>query len=465
MPNFAFERSLLHTLADNVPHRIYAKDTGSRFVFANKAVAFGMGVASPEDLLGKTDFGFYPADSAAQYFAQEQEIMRTGQPLLNHEEHAYYVLSNTDAWMLTTKVPLRDDAGQVIGIVGINYDITERKAAEQVLRDARLMAEQAAIAKSELLATMSHELRTPLNSVLGYAQLLKHDTGLSAHQVSSLDTIERSGRHLLLLINDVLEMAKIESGKLELSLAAVHLPVFAQVVGDIIRVKAAEKGLHFTSELDPDLPPVVIADERRMGQILLNLLGNAVKFTDAGHVILRLRCVSKTPTLAQVRFEVADTGAGLRSDELEKIFEPFEQAGDRRRRAEGTGLGLAISRKLVEAMGAQIQVRSVPGAGSAFSFDLALPVQPTGSTQPATRAQNDAPQGPLVAPPEEEMKTLYVLARVGNMREIGRYASHLLTLGEQYGSVAQTLQLLAKRCESKAILELVQRLGCTPAEG
>jgi PAS domain S-box-containing protein len=459
MPDLAFERSLLRTLAEHVPHRIYAKDTEGRFVFANQAVARGMGATDPEQLLGKTDFGFYSNEAAAQYYAEEQDIIRSGEPMLNHEEHVRYSLTSDEAWMLTTKVPLRDDSGRVVGIVGINYDITERKAAEQALRAARLEAEAASRAKSEFLATMSHELRTPLNAVLGYAQMLRADASLSEYQQASLDTIERSGEHLLQLVNDVLDMAKIESGNFELRPVAVHLTDLVQVVGNIVRVKAAEKRLRFSTELDAGLPPLVMVDGRRLGQILINLLANAVKFTDAGSVRLGVRCASLSPSQVAVRFEIADTGPGLQRADMDKLFLRFEQAGNARQRAEGTGLGLAISRELVEAMNGKLVVESEPGVGSVFSFELVLPVEATALTQPRRTAGGDVSGDVPVAPPDAELKTLRELALAGNMREISRYAERLLTLGEQYRGLAERLRVLASGFESKAILELVQRFS------
>ena len=451
------EHTLLHTLADNVPHRIYAKDTACRFTFANRAVANGMGAANPQELLGRTDFDFYPPEAAARYFEEEQQIMRSGCPMLSHEEHVFYSRSGAEAWLLTTKLPLRDDEGGTIGIVGINYDITERKRAEEALQEAKRLAEVTARAKSEFLARMTHELRTPLNSVLGYVQILQRDSNLSERQVASLATIEHSGRHLLLLINDVLDTAKIECGKFELAPASVHLAEFAQVVGDIIRVKASEKGLQFFCNVDPRLPPVVTVDERRLGQVLLNLLGNAVKFTERGAVTLALQGGAAYGSSVDVRFEVRDTGSGLPADDIERIFRPFEQAGDLQQRMLGTGLGLAVSRQLVQAMGSEIEVRSEPGAGSVFSFGLTLPVPAVSVAHTVTLDDPDI--APLIAPPEEELQVLRTLARAGNMRDICEYASHLQTLGVQYGRVARQLRLLASRCESKAIAELVQRLG------
>jgi len=345
------ERVLFRTLAEYMPHRIYAKDTQGRFVFANKAVAVGMGASCPEDLLDRTDFDFYPAYEAAKYFAEERCIIETREPMINHEEHVHYTRSNSQAWMLTTKVPLLDERGAVIGIAGINYDITLRKEAEQALSDAKRQAELATRAKTEFLAAMSHELRTPLNAVLGYAKLLQSDASLSDQQEFALRTIERSGQHVLLLINDLIDMSRLESGALHPCPTDVHLHDLLQSVGNIIRVKAAEKSLTFGCEIDPGLPPIAKVDGRRLSQVLLNLLSNAVKFTDAGEVSLRARCISLDASTVRIRFEVQDTGVGLRTDELQAIFAPYVQVGEARRRAEGVGLGLAISRQLVEALG------------------------------------------------------------------------------------------------------------------
>ena len=208
MPYQTFEHTLLHTLADNVPHRIYAKDTAGRFTFANRAVAIGMGASDPEELLGKTDFDFYAPDAAQQYFDEERQVLSSGQPMLDHEEHVFYSRSGKEAWLMTTKVPLRDEAGRIIGLVGINYEITERKAAEEALRAAKLLAEQATRAKTEFLAAMSHELRTPLNAVLGYAALLQRESSLGDKQRAALHTIEQGGKHLLLLINELLDLGR-----------------------------------------------------------------------------------------------------------------------------------------------------------------------------------------------------------------------------------------------------------------
>nr|WP_052170088.1 ATP-binding protein [Massilia sp. JS1662] len=253
----------------------------------------------------------------------------------------------------------------------------ERKEAEAA-REAAL-AEAVALARqrSQFLAQMSHELRTPLNAIIGYAQLLArapHD--LTERQSAGLATIHESGQHLLTLINDILDLARVEAGRMELHPAPVRLDAFLRGLADIMRVKAEEKGLAFSCELAPGLPAAVTIDETRLRQVLLNLLGNAVKFTDSGNVSLRVLPGPPTgvPDMARLRVEVADSGIGMCAQQLARIFQPFEQVAAAQRREGGTGLGLAISQQLVQLMGGHIDVASAPGKGSTFSFEIDVPV-------------------------------------------------------------------------------------------
>lgn len=257
-------------------------------------------------------------------------------------------------------------------------EIAERKRIGEALNDARLAAERANNAKSNFIARMSHELRTPLTAVLGYAQLLKLDDNLTKEQYEGLDIIEQSGDHLLTLINDVLDMAAIEAGKLSVNNQDVELEVFLQRISNIIRIRAEQKGVLFNFEAYDftqqtrieRLPKAVRGDPKLIRQVLINLLGNAVKFTDEGSIFFRIGVVGDN----RFRFEIQDSGIGISEDALDSIFQPFQQVSDSHRQAEGTGLGLAISHNLIELMGGNLEVESHFGVGSTFHFELDLPI-------------------------------------------------------------------------------------------
>ncbi|HET9644271.1 MAG TPA: response regulator [Burkholderiaceae bacterium] len=260
-------------------------------------------------------------------------------------------------------------------------DLVSARTAE--LREAKERAEDANRAKTVFLSRMSHELRTPLNAILGYAQVMRMDKQLVARQAAALDIIRNSGDHLLTLIVDILDLSKIEAGRADLYPAAMGMPAFLRGVADIIRIKAEEKKLSFALDAADDLPQAIMADEKRVRQVLLNLLGNAVKFTDAGEVRLVATMLSDESGVVRLRFEVRDTGIGIAADLTEQIFQPFEQAGDNGRRYGGTGLGLAISRQLARMMSGDIAVQSELGQGSVFCFEARFPkCQPAVSSAP-----------------------------------------------------------------------------------
>lgn len=311
------------------------------------------------------------AAQAAQFFSQPNAEIRNWQWFFSQPQ--LKVLS-----LASTPIPVRNVAGRLWVI----DDITERQQAEAAMQKAREMAEAAAHAKSEFLANVSHEIRTPLNGILGYTQILEKDRMLSEQQKNGLGIISRCGEHLLTLINDILDLSKIEARRMELYPETFHFSSFLSEIADICRIRAEQKGISLIDETLSPLPQYIRADEKRLRQALLNILGNAVKFTDEGGVIFRVGLVNdETPAAvaeppsnqAKIRFQIEDTGIGIAPEQLEAIFAPFQRVGESTRKTEGTGLGLSISRQLVQMMGGEVHVKSTLGEGSLFWFDLVLP--------------------------------------------------------------------------------------------
>jgi PAS domain S-box-containing protein len=509
------ESDLLHILMDNVPDAIYFKDLQSRFLRISRALALRFGLSDPFEAIGKTDFDFFNEEHARQAYEDEQEVIRTGRPLVAREEVENWADGRV-TWASTTKLPLRDHTGAIIGTFGISRDIThrkqaeaalrqakdlaeanqrrarlivdsaydayvamdadgfiidwnrqaeltfgwprelavdrllheliippayraehvagvrrfldtgqgpllnrrlevpalhrdgrefpveltispirygstwifsaflhdisERKLAEDELRKARDAAEAASQAKSEFLANMSHEIRTPMNAIIGMTELLL-DTPLNAEQHDYLDTVKKSADALLSVINDILDFSKIEAGKLELDYSPFDL---RESLGDMLNtlaLRAHQKGLELACHIAPDVPEMVVGDPLRLRQILLNLVGNAIKFTERGEVVVDVTSCPSPAASAETRrrdaesdpcilhFQVRDTGIGIPFEKQALIFEAFAQAdGSTTRRYGGTGLGLAISSRLVQRMGGRLWVESVPGRGSTFHF-------------------------------------------------------------------------------------------------
>jgi len=363
------ERNLLRTLIDYLPDFIYVKDTERRFLIANKSLAYFLGVSSPEELLGKTVFDLYPEEVARACDESDKAVLRTGQPLMNFEDNVYDPTGRTK-WVLTTLVPLRDSRGNVEGFVGIDRNITDRKRVEEELERAKVVAEAASRAKSEFLANMSHEIRTPMNGIMGMVELAL-DTELTAEQNEYLKMVKTSADALLTVINEVLDFSKIEAGKLDMD------PIPFQLRDNLVQtlkqfaVQAHQKGLELTCDIRPEVPEEIVADPTRFRQIIVNLVGNAIKFTEQGEVGLEVAVESEAPDQIQLHIAVRDTGIGIAPGKQSVIFEPFSQAdGSTVRKYGGSGLGLTISARLVEMMHGRIWVDSQAGQGSCFHFTV-----------------------------------------------------------------------------------------------
>ncbi|NUQ66010.1 MAG: response regulator [Pirellulales bacterium] len=367
------ERYLLHALMDHLPHNIYFKDTESRFTRINKAMAAFFGLGSAAEAVGKTDFDFFTAEHARQAKEDERAILDTGMPVVDKEEVETWPDGRT-TWVLTTKMPLYD-GGTIVGTFGISRDITRQKQAEEAMRAAKEAAEAASLAKSTFLANMSHEIRTPMNAIIGMTELVL-DTPLAPSQREYLLMVRDSAESLLGIINDVLDFSKIEAGKLEMDARPFEL---RECLGDAIKslaLRAHTKGLELALHVAPEVPDQIVGDAGRLRQVLLNLVSNSIKFTEAGEVIVDVRLERCEGGRALLRFSVTDTGIGISGDVLGRIFEAFEQADvSSTRRHGGTGLGLAISSRLVERMDGRIWVESELGKGSVFCFTAAFGVR------------------------------------------------------------------------------------------
>jgi hypothetical protein len=431
---------LLRLLVDNLPDFIYAKDAECRFLLANAAVARHMGT-TPEHLLGKTDFDFFPPDLAESYSADERRVMQSGEALINREE-AGLDASGNQITILTTKVPLRDEQGRVVGILGIGRDITARVKVEAEIRAAHEAAEAANRAKSDFLANMSHEIRTPMNGVLGMAELLL-ESPLDREQRDCAVTIRDSGRALLTVINDILDFSKVEAGKLELE--SIDLDV-RDTVEDVVRLlslQAHGKGLTVEVFRDARLPERLRGDPNRLRQILLNLGGNAVKFTGQGGVGISVSVAEACEENVLVRFEVRDSGIGIPKDRLASLFQPFSQVdASTTRKFGGTGLGLSIVRRLVELMNGTCGVQSEPGVGSCFWFTARF--ARTAADEPQETADSSMPAIDAAPADAQPRRVLMAEDNVVNQRVALRMLQKLGCVVEVVGNGREAVAAWAR---------------------
>jgi diguanylate cyclase (GGDEF)-like protein/PAS domain S-box-containing protein len=367
------EAAMLRMVLASLPVLVYVKDRASKFLLANPPVAQRMGAGSPEELIGRDDFNYFPYDLAKQFFDDEQAILQSGQPMLDHLERSNES-QGLPTWMLTSKVPFRDARGQLAGIIGIGVDVTAQKRAEEEMVKARRAAEEASRAKSEFLANMSHEIRTPLNGVIGMTELTL-DTELTEEQREYLEAVKLSADSLLNVINDILDFSKIEAGRVDIEAIEFDLRESVEATMKTLALRAYERGLELLCDIAPDVPEVVYGDSLRLRQILLNLIGNAIKFTAEGEVGVRLEVMPRQGEACLLHFAVSDTGIGISQEKQALIFDPFTQAdASTTREFGGTGLGLTITKRLVTMMEGNIWVESDLGKGSTFHFTIPVPL-------------------------------------------------------------------------------------------
>jgi two-component system, cell cycle sensor histidine kinase PleC len=361
------ERELLRILMESIPDLIYFKDANSRFTRINREHARALGIADPQDCVGMLDSDYLESEYATQSYLDEQEILRSGRPLLDRTERMKKADGNY-CWLSTTKVPVLDSIGGTSGIAGISRDITNLKNIEENLQRTKHAAESASRAKSEFLAVMSHEIRTPMNAILGVTDLLSR-TALNLEQQDYVAICQRGGATLLNLINNILDLSKVESGRFELDLTDFDLGAMLEKTTEMMLPRARSSGLRFTCEILPGVPLQLTGDSGRLRQILLNLIGNALKFTAKGSVVVRVEWDGLDGEAGALRFSVIDTGIGIAPEKTELIFSSFTQAdSSTTRNYGGTGLGLSICKGMVDLMGGRIGCYSEVGIGSTFYF-------------------------------------------------------------------------------------------------
>ncbi len=381
---------LVDALIDSTNTPVFLKDADGRYTRVNGAFTGMFGIPGPEFVLGRTDADLWPAAAVSMHVQAERALFASGQPQ-SYDVRVPLAHEHRNLDVLVHKAPLIKADGTAMGLVGTLVDMTERKQQEDELRRARDAAESAARAKTSFLAMMSHELRTPMTGIIGMSDLLA-DTVLDGEQQHLVSVLRNSAHSLLTVLNDVLDISKIEAGKLTLEAIDFSPAEVAAEVVALLSSAASGKGNNLVADWDADALPTVRGDPTRFRQVLFNLVGNAIKFTERGQVTIRIRADTRDGDRTSMRFEVVDTGVGIPADVVPLLFRPFQQADSTTtRRFGGTGLGLAICRHLVQAMNGDIGVESVPGVGSTFWFTTALPLARAGgpATQPAPRATAD----------------------------------------------------------------------------
>lgn len=366
---------MLKSIIDYAPGLIYWKDQNSTYLGANKYWCELAGIDKVEDVLGKKDKDLWPKKFADSLRKNDLVVLKTGKTLIT-EESAYMKSRETVVTTISYKSPFRDRKGNIIGIIGTALDITQLKAIQGELIEAKKKAEIASLSKTSFIATVSHELRTPLNAILGMTQILEGQE-LTKSQQECVEAIHSSGKNLLTLINDILDYAKLEAGKVELKPGPLDIAKAIREACETASHLTSEKNIKLQTNFAKKIPNKVIGDELRIRQVLLNFLSNAVKFTEKGKISITVGC-STREDIATFRIIVEDTGIGIPQEAIPTLFERFTQVESAySRRFHGTGLGLAIVKNLVETMGGEVGVTSKLGKGSRFWFTIPLPIDKT----------------------------------------------------------------------------------------
>ena len=400
-------RAFLNSVVENIPIMVFVKDAADlRYVRVNRAGEELVG-ATREDMIGRDAFELFP-DQGDDFTAHDREVL-DGKVVVDIPTEVMATRDKGDRILHTRKIPILDEQGVPRYLVGISEDVTVQQSTQRALEQASEAANQANQAKSEFLSRMSHELRTPLNSVLGFAQLLAMDE-LTTEQTEHVGFISQAGNHLLDLINEVLDIARIESGQLRLSLEPVHVADAIHAALDLVGPKARQLGVTITVASD-QWDTHVVADNQRLMQVLLNLLSNALKYNrPGGRVSVDCACADGTVTMA-----VGDTGIGITPQNVAKLFTPFERLGAEHTDIEGSGVGLALSRDLVQQMGGTLEVVSTIGIGSTFTVSLPA-VTPVVAPTPAEGASRPT----MSVSSTDAVRVLYIEDNVANVRLIER---------------------------------------------